>query len=223
MNVSILIPLYNGIEFIDECLNSIKAQTHKYWEVIIGVNGHTKDSPVYLKAKERETDKIHIILYDTKGKPNTMNRMVLDAKYDIICILDIDDYWEPTKLAVQLKLINQYDVVGTQTTYIRHNRRSGQPKIPFGKIKDFLSVNPMINSSMMLHKKDCYWNDVVLDDYDLVLRLASENKTFYNIPTALTLHRLHSASYFNSKGNNKHVQETKDKWKFLIKNNGIYK
>lgn len=218
-NVSIMIPLYNGVEFLDECLNSIKCQTHKDWEVIIGVNGHSADSTVYLEAKKRETDKIKVVLFPTKGKPNTMNEMVKHINHDIVCILDVDDYWEPTKLEEQLKFIDQYDVVGTQCWYIRNGRKSGQPRIPFGEVKDFISCNPMVNSSLMLKKQDCKWDDVILDDYDLVLRLASENKKFYNIHKPLTLHRLHSQSFFNSKGNHMYVKETVQKWKSRIENN----
>lgn len=217
--VSILIPLYNGIEFIDECLNSIKNQTHKEWEVIIGVNGHDENSGVYKEAKKRENNKIKVLLFSTKGKPNTMNKMINYCSNDIICLLDIDDYWEKTKLEEQLKFIDSYDVVGTQCTYIKNNRPSGQPRIPYGEVIDFISCNPMVSSSLMLRKEDCYWNDVILDDYDLVLRLASENKKFFNIHKPLTLHRLHNQSYFNSKGNHNYFKETVNKWKDLVLNN----
>lgn len=217
--VSIIIPLYNGIEFLDECLTSIEGQTHKDWEVIIGVNGHTLDSDVYLKAKRKESNKIRVILYDTLGKPNTMNKMVKDANYDIICLLDVDDFWETNKLEEQLRFIDEYDVVGTHTIYIRNGRRSGQPRIPIGEVNDFISCNPMVNSSLMLRRQNCHWDDVVLDDYDLVLRLASEGKRFYNVHKPLTLHRLHNKSFFNSKGNHNYVKETVDKWKNKIQAN----
>jgi len=35
--ISILMPIYNGIEFIKQSVNSIKNQTYKDWELIIGV------------------------------------------------------------------------------------------------------------------------------------------------------------------------------------------
>ena len=38
--ISILIPIYNGIEFIDESVSSVLNQVYKDWEIIIGVNGH---------------------------------------------------------------------------------------------------------------------------------------------------------------------------------------
>ena len=47
---SILIPLYNGIDFLNEAIESVQAQTHTQWEIIIGVNGHPQGSQVYLEA-----------------------------------------------------------------------------------------------------------------------------------------------------------------------------
>ncbi len=219
--VSILIPLYNGIEFLQNCLDSIKRQTHEDWEIIIGVNGHDQNSDVFIQAKKHESDKIRVIHYQTRGKPNTMNAMVSDATHDIVCLLDVDDWWDPTKLADQLRFIDEYDVVGTHCYYIRNRRISGQPRIPVGEIKDFISCNPMISSSLMLHKADCRWNDVILDDYDLVLRLASENKRFYNVHKQLVYHRLHNQSAFNSKGNHRYVKETVENYKCMIENNRL--
>ena len=58
MSVSILIPLYNGVEFLNEAIISIRNQTYQNWEVIIGINGHPKSSDVYFQAKLHENKKI---------------------------------------------------------------------------------------------------------------------------------------------------------------------
>ena len=41
--VTVLVPLYNGIEFLEECLTSVKGQFFTDWTCIIGVNGHGDD------------------------------------------------------------------------------------------------------------------------------------------------------------------------------------
>ena len=35
--ITILLPIYNGITFIDESVSSIHFQTYKDWELIIGI------------------------------------------------------------------------------------------------------------------------------------------------------------------------------------------
>jgi glycosyltransferase involved in cell wall biosynthesis len=52
--ISILIPIYNGIEFIDDSVSSVLSQTYDNWELLLGVNGHPENSDVFQKAKEYE-------------------------------------------------------------------------------------------------------------------------------------------------------------------------
>ena len=69
--ISILMPIYNGIEFINESVMSIIGQTYEEWELIIGINGHPKDSDVYKTAKQYEgvSNKIRVYdLIECKGK-----------------------------------------------------------------------------------------------------------------------------------------------------------
>lgn len=49
--ISILMPIYNGVEFIDESVGSIISQTYTDWELLIGINGHPANSDVYQIAK----------------------------------------------------------------------------------------------------------------------------------------------------------------------------
>ena len=38
--ISILLPIYNGIEFIEESIYSILQQEYTDWELLIGINGY---------------------------------------------------------------------------------------------------------------------------------------------------------------------------------------
>ena len=49
--ISILMPIYNGIEFINESVPSILEQTYDKWELLIGINGHPENSEIYKIAK----------------------------------------------------------------------------------------------------------------------------------------------------------------------------
>jgi glycosyltransferase involved in cell wall biosynthesis len=58
--ISVLIPIYNGIEFIEESVGSVLQQTFTDWELLIGVNGHPENSETYQLAKRYEqTNKIN--------------------------------------------------------------------------------------------------------------------------------------------------------------------
>lgn len=222
--ITVLIPLYNGIEFLEESLSSVIHQTYQKWEVIIGINGHKLGSDVEKKAMDilhsydRFEFKIRVIVYNTNGKPQTMNHMVQDASYDHLAILDVDDIWMPEKLERQVPFLQQYDVVGTRCEYFGQMR--GYPGIPVGDLTNvnFLICNPIINSSAIIRKCDAWWDDTDyqykikgLDDYDMWLRLKNKNKMFFNIKKVLCKHRIHNTSAFNTSNAN-YLNELKSKW-----------
>lgn len=208
-------PIYNGIEFIEESISTIKYQKYKNWELIIGINGHPENSEVYQIAKTYENEKIKVYdMIEIKGKSNALNKMLDYCSYNWICLLDVDDKWLPNKLENQLPFINDYDVIGTNCKYF--GNRNGYTKIPLGDLSNhnFFSVNPIINSSCLIKKELCFWDKKHdgVEDYDLWLRLWKQGKRFYNVESVEVLHRLHNESAFNAKGNHLKVKELKKKY-----------
>ena len=208
-------PIYNGIEFIDESISSIIQQEMTHWELIIAINGLPVNSNEYQIAKTYENKypmhlgKIRVYdMHTIQGKANTLNAMISLCQYDYIAILDVDDIWHPNKLHCQMPYIDKYDVVGTQCIYFG-DREGTIPSIPLGDISniDFFKVNPIINSSVIIRKELCYWNENGVEDYDLWVRLCKQNKTFYNCNEVIVKHRLHNASAFNAKGNGNKVAD----------------
>jgi len=209
-------PIYNGIEFIGESVPTILYQTYKEWELIIGINGHPKDSDVYKEAKKWEEKDERIKVYDfyeIRGKAEALNEMIKYCKYDWVSLLDVDDKWLPKKLERQERFMYYSDVIGTQCKYFGDLNTS--PNIPVGDLSsfNFLSFNPIINSSCLLKKELCNWDGSLnLEDYDLWLKLWKEGKKFYNVNEILVLHRIHNDSAFNAKGNNLKVNDLKKKY-----------
>ena len=205
--ISILIPIYNGIEFLPNAISSIKSQTFIEWEVIIGINGHKQNSNIYKQAKIFESNKIKVFdFYQIKGKPLTLNEMIKECKYNWCSLLDVDDEWLPNKLKIQIKYIKDYDIIGTNCKYF--GEKTGSPKIPNGNITNynFKILNPIINSSVLLKKELCFWNNIsVLEDYDLWLRLRKQNKKFFNCKEILVKHRIHKKSAFNTRNDQKNM------------------
>ena len=203
--ISILIPIYNGIEFIEESVSSVLRQNYDNWELLIGVNGHPQNSETYLIAKEYEKKSTKIMVFDfhqIKGKSNTLNEMVTHCKYNFVALLDVDDIWHDEKLTVQSQMLNHYDVIGSNCVWFG-DRAGVVPVIPVEDISNFnfALVNPIINSSSIIRKELCHWNENGIEDYDLWIRLRKQNKRFYNCKAVLVKHRIHTASAFNSKGN----------------------
>jgi glycosyltransferase involved in cell wall biosynthesis len=214
--ISILMPIYNGIEYISESVESVICQTFKEWELIIAVNGHPENSPVYQIAKEYETIDIRIRVldfYNVKGKANALNDMIVHCKYEYIALLDVDDIWMPTKLQVQVNLLKEdkYDVVGTKCVYFE-KLEGIIPPIPDGDLSyfNFKQLNPVINSSAILRKELGHWNKEYaggVEDYELWMRLWLEGKKFYNFEDVLVKHRIHDSSAFNTQDHSEKINQ----------------
>lgn len=209
--ISILMPIYNGIEFINESVLSVLNQTYHHWELIIGINGHPPNSDAYLIAKTYEllNDNIRVFdLHNNNTKSQTLNELLNYCNYEWVSLLDVDDKWLPTKLQSQIQYMENFDIIGTQCRYF--GDLSVSPNIPLGHINkyDFSKVNPIINSSCLLRKELCFWDGTYnLEDYDLWIRLWKQGKQFYNVNSIQVMHRIHTTSAFNAKGNNNNVQD----------------
>jgi len=211
--ISILLPIYNGIEFLSESLESVVQQTYSEWELLIAINGHPENSSVFQRAQcAAQCYPQHRItvfdFHDIKGKSTTLNRMLFHCRGDYVAILDVDDIWHNDKLAAQIPYMYTFDVIGTQCIYF--GDMSGIiPTIPVGEITyyDFTRVNPMINSSSLIRKELCQWEENGIEDYDLWLKLWKQHKRFYNINRVLVKHRIHQTSAFNSQGNHLKVED----------------
>jgi glycosyltransferase involved in cell wall biosynthesis len=214
--LSIVVPLYNGIETLQEALESVKNQVYKDWVCYIGVNGHGQTGgTVYEKAEEIVRNlgdprfKLHN-LPDVKGAPDAVNALVAMCKTDWIAHIDADDKWDPYKLLYQVEIVKQYGdrvgVIGTWAQYF--GDWNGQPQQPAGFIDPsvFHTMNPMIHSSILIKKElDHYTNEFFgIYDYDCWVKHSLAAVQFYNIPFRLTYHRLCSTiSVFNSSGKQK--------------------
>lgn len=205
--VTVIIPIYNGSQYLRSCLTSILKQTYRNMEVIIGLNGHPIDGETFQNIKHVVSDMktdidIRVMQFEVASKVITSNRLVQEANGERIALLDVDDLWLPEKLQKQIDVVNEHDfaVVGTQCEYF--GDKTGSPSIILGRIANdaFMHTNHIINSSFLMRKELAWWDPSSkpgVDDYDLWLRLASKGYSFYNVPEILVRHNVSTSTFFN--------------------------
>ena len=218
--ISILMPIYNGVEFIRESIPSVLSQTVDSWELLIAINGHPPNSTVYQEVLNYSSSfndsRIRVFdFHECKGKSVTLNKMLSECSYPYVALLDVDDIWLPSKLEAQLPFCHKtennekYDVIGTKCVYFG-DMNNIVPNIPSGDISsfNFFKWNPVINSSALIKKELARWDcSTMLEDYDLWLRLWKQKYRFYNCNEVLVKHRIHRSSAFNAQGNHNHVAD----------------
>ncbi|MDO5553870.1 MAG: glycosyltransferase [Planctomycetia bacterium] len=90
--ISVIVPVYNVAEWLEECLDSILNQTFQDLEVICVNDGSTDNSPDILKEYAAKDSRITIIHQENKGLSEARNTGMKVAKGDYILFVDSDDY-----------------------------------------------------------------------------------------------------------------------------------
>ena len=91
MNLSIIIPVYNGEKYIEECINNVLEQAYNDFELII-VNDGSKDDTKKICEKISKVDgRIKIINTENAGVSSARNKGINIAKGKYIVFLDADD------------------------------------------------------------------------------------------------------------------------------------
>ncbi len=103
VKVSIIISCYNGADFLNECLDSICAQTLTDWEAIIVDDGSTDNSVAILNQYAARDSRFRIYTNtDNKGPYIRRNFAIQQARAPFIVLHDADDLMAPQKLEILL-------------------------------------------------------------------------------------------------------------------------
>ncbi|MEM6516653.1 MAG: glycosyltransferase, partial [Bacteroidota bacterium] len=101
--ISILVPFKNTSKFIDECVESILAQTHTNWELLI-VNDHSSDTSYNQVLAYAEKDKrIKLFQNEDHGIIPALRKAYFESTGNFITRMDSDDLMHPKKLELMLK------------------------------------------------------------------------------------------------------------------------
>ncbi|WP_179022245.1 glycosyltransferase family 2 protein [Winogradskyella forsetii] len=123
--VSVIIPNYNGLEFIKETLNSVYKQTHKEIEVIVVDDGSTDGSFEYLSKVDKPN--FRLLKNPSKGACAARNYGLSLATGDYIQFLDADDLLDLNKIEAQLQQLSNDEnkVAVCSTRHFYENPQNG--------------------------------------------------------------------------------------------------
>ena len=103
--VSAIITTHNRQDLLLRAVRSVFSQTYKNIELIV-VDDASNDRADEL-LKEFNLQYIYIPKEESKGGNHARNTGILTAKGEYVALLDDDDYWLPTKIEKQVRLIEE--------------------------------------------------------------------------------------------------------------------
>ena len=131
--VSIVIPVYNGTNYMREAIDSALGQTYPSCEVIV-VNDGSTDNGATERVALSYGDKIRYYHKENGGVATAINLGIQEMKGEYFAWLSHDDVFYPDKIALQMEEIA---------------RRGTEKAIVFGNF-DFLDMDTMQKSSVDL-------------------------------------------------------------------------
>lgn len=234
--ISIIMPCYNGADYLKHSIASVYAQTFKNFELIVVNDGSSDDSPTLLTELARAHSTLHVIHQSNRGEGAARNSGLKLARGEFIAFLDADDSWHPDFLsslyqALQEKPNAMIAYCGWQNTGLSPNRC--KPHIPpdyetFDKAETFLRSCPwpvhgvLTRRSTIMNVDGFNESWAFCVDYDLWLRIAPFHEMVL-VPIVLAYYHHHAGEQLSKN----HLRMALSRWNiqqaFLEKNPSIAK
>lgn len=148
--VTIIIPVYNGSNYIKEAIDSALSQTYKNIEIIV-VNDGSKDNGATEKIALSYGDKIRYFYKENGGVSTALNLGIEKMNGEYFSWLSHDDKYTPEKIEKQVELLNNY--IGKKVLALCSSRQ-------INKNSDYLEKKHA--KAIFEEKKIITWDKVLL-------------------------------------------------------------
>lgn len=202
VKVSVLLPVYNGAEYLKDSIRSILNQTFKDFEFLIIDDGST-DNSVDLIKSFNDSRIVFIKNNENIGLIKTLNKGLDLANGEYIARMDQDDISYPERLSKQVHFMDKNPDCGVCGSWIRTFGDVKNQTIKYETDPDIIKaqllfLNPLAHPTTILRKDifdkfslryDEFYKNA--EDYELWTRVANFSK-IYNIPEVLLDYRVSS-------------------------------
>jgi glycosyltransferase involved in cell wall biosynthesis len=190
MSLSIIIPTYDSLDFLDELFNSIEnSNYHNEFEVLMGIDGCEKTLE-YIKGRNFPPNYFFFYFTENRGPYIIKNTLSELAKYDKIFFFDSDDIMLDDLLNNIDSSLDKYDCV--KPKFLNFKESKGQ--------RNFSNDGALYGEGVFGIKKDIFLNMngfegwKVAADSDFMGRIYKFKRKINLTPSVLFHRRLHNNS-----------------------------
>jgi len=106
--VSVVLPTYNRAAKVVEAIESVRAQTHSRWELIVVDDGSTDSTPEDLARSFGKDSRVKYARQANRGPSAARNHGIALAKGEVTAFLDSDDLYFPGFMAAHLSVYQDH-------------------------------------------------------------------------------------------------------------------
>ncbi|WP_302736936.1 glycosyltransferase [uncultured Desulfovibrio sp.] len=198
-DITVLLPVYNGEQFIAEAVESILKQSYTKFELLIINDGSTDRTLQILESLATHDARVRLYSRENRGLIATLNEGLFLCRTELVARMDADDYAMPERLTLQKMYMDAHPQVAVCGSGIitYENGRVIMP--PCGKAFDIhcLFASPMAHPTVMYRRSAVlnmggYAADMpAAEDYDLWVRMVRAGYGLDNLPQPLLRYRTH--------------------------------
>lgn len=203
--ISIIVPCYNGEEFLGETLDCLQKQTIEDWECVIVNDGSTDNSIKILREYEAKDSRYKVIDKENEGPSVARNVAIAASSGKYILPLDADDLIAPTYAEKAIEYLERHPK--TKLVYCKakyFGEKEGELNLPDYNY-DEIPYGNCIFCSCVYRREDFektggynpnmnYGNE----DWDFLLSLLKPKDEVYCIPEVLFYYRQHGITRTSS-------------------------
>lgn len=216
--ISVLLPVWNAEPHLEECLQSLAAQTRTDFEVIAVDDGSEDGSYERLSEWQARDSRFRLFRHGHRGLVETLNAGLECCRGDLVARMDADDVAEPHRLQRQAAALQQDPDLDLVACLVRHfPAASVGPGFHIYEnwlnslveheeiLRERFIESPMPHPAVMVRRRvlsaaggyrDRGWPE----DYDLWLRLAADGRRFRKVPEYLYRWREHAGRLTRNDG-----------------------
>lgn len=201
--LSILLPLYNCEATLDECLDSIAAQTFEEYELLAVDDGSSDGTAEIVRRRARADRRIRLLQPGRGGLVAALNLGLSEARAPLVARMDGDDRMHPERLEAQLHHLEAHpevDLVGSRVElfssapirdgYREYIRWQNDCLTPEQFALECYVESPLVHPSVtfrrdVVRELGGYLEGDFPEDYELWLRMLQAGKQLAKLPRVL--------------------------------------
>lgn len=197
--ITVIVPVYNILEYLPRCVHSITAQTYRNLEIILVDDGSTDGTGTLCDELAAEDVRIQVYHKENGGSSSARNLALKHAAGEYVGFVDSDDYIEPDMYRCLMEGIRQFSVSVAQTGRDEIDEKGNLlPNICEPPEEPLIIESRRFMEELLLHRGDCSFctklirrdlipadgfpPDRLNEDFHLLIRMLPEIGKILSLP-----------------------------------------
>lgn len=224
---SIIIPVYNVEQYLDECIQSILCQSYQDYELILVDDGSPDNCPFICDKYRRQNGNIKVIHQKNAGLSSARNSGLDAANGEYVVFLDSDDWWCDRDALLRIskkieKTCVDVLIIRSKKFYTIDNRysetRNTNEKFPNDTIISIETAmryslfvacawDKIVKRSVLINNNIRFVKDQLSEDIEWCCKLLLLDLTYTNIEGVIHVYRQQISNSITSNISNRNLKD----------------